>query len=119
MEFIKQQEVYSQIVQKAWEDSEFKRELMNNPVAVMERVGGEKVVLPEGKKLVVVDQSDESTIYFNIPRQVDLDSLELTEEQLEQVAGGITPTFIAFGYGFVCGVGLFGAAAAGAAVMKS
>lgn len=110
MEFIKQQEVYAQIVQKAWEDTQFKRELVANPVAVMERVAGGKVVLPEGQKLVVVDQTDESTIYFNIPRQVDLDTLELTEEQLEQVAGGISPTFICFGYGFMAGVAIYAAA---------
>ena len=76
---------------------------MANPVATMEKLTGEKVNLPEGQKLTVVDQSDESTVYFNIPKRVEIDNLQLTEEQLEQVAGGITPTFIAFGYGFVVG----------------
>lgn len=109
MEMIQQQEVYAQIVQKAWEDPQFKSELVANPVAVIERVSGGKVALPAGQKLVAVDQTDDSTIYFNIPRQVNLDSLELTEEQLEQVAGGLSPTFIAFGYGFMAGVAIYAA----------
>ena len=82
---------------------------MANPVATMEKLTGEKVNLPEGQKLTVVDQSDESTVYFNIPKRVEIDNLQLTEEQLEQVAGGITPTFIAFGYGFVVGVSIWAA----------
>ncbi|MFV0247947.1 MAG: class IIb bacteriocin, lactobin A/cerein 7B family [Tenacibaculum sp.] len=41
---------------------------------------------------------DTSTIYFDIPAEPNLDELELTEEQLEMVAGGISPsTFIIIG----------------------
>ena len=109
MEITKQQ-LSAQIVQKAWEDPQFKRDLVANPSAAMEAATGHKFVVPEGQKLVVVDQTDESTIYFNIPRQVDLDSLELTEEQLEQVAGGLTPSFIALGYGIMAGVAIYAAA---------
>tara|TARA_B110000211_G_C13568729_1_gene331057 strand:+ start:173 stop:508 length:336 start_codon:yes stop_codon:yes gene_type:complete len=109
MEFNQEQNLNSQVVQKAWDDAEFKKQLMANPVATMEKLTGEKVNLPEGQKLTVVDQSDESTVYFNIPKRVEIDNLQLTEEQLEQVAGGITPTFIAFGYGFVVGVSIWAA----------
>lgn len=109
MEFTQEQKLNAQVVQKAWEDAEFMSELKSNPVAAMEKLTGHKVSLPEGQKLVVVDQSDESTVYFNIPRRVDVDNLQLTEEELEQVAGGITPTFIAFGYGFTVGVAVWAA----------
>jgi predicted house-cleaning NTP pyrophosphatase (Maf/HAM1 superfamily) len=109
MEFNQEQNLNSQVVQKAWDDAEFKKQLMANPVATMEKLTGEKVNLPEGQKLTVVDQSDESTVYFNIPKRVEIDNLQITEEQLEQVAGGITPTFIAFGYGFVVGVSIWAA----------
>ena len=109
MEFNQEQNLNSQVVQKAWDDAEFKKELIANPVVTMEKLTNEKISLPEGQKLVVVDQSDESTVYFNIPKRIDVDSLQLTEEQLEQVAGGITPTFVAFGYGFTVGVAIWAA----------
>lgn len=109
MEFTQEQKLNAQVIQKAWDDAQFMSDLKANPVSAMEKLTGHKISLPAGQKLVVVDQSDESTIYFNIPRKVDIDSLQLTEEQLEQVAGGITPTFIAFGYGFVTGVAVWAA----------
>ena len=100
MEFTQEQKLYAEIVQKAWEDTAFKAELVANPVAVIEKLTGKKLNLPEGKTIVVRDQTDESVVYINIPatsqKSVDV---ELNEEQLETVAGGIegpggcTPTF--------------------------
>ena len=87
MEFTQDQKVYAEIVQKAWEDIEFKKELLANPVAAIEKLTGKKLNLPEGKTLVVRDQTDDATIYINIPSKVELDA-ELNEEQLEAVAGG-------------------------------
>ena len=87
MEFTQDQKVYAEIVQKAWEDAEFKKELLSNPVAAIEKLTGKKLNLPEGKTLVVRDQTDDATIYINIPSKVELDA-ELNEEQLEAVAGG-------------------------------
>lgn len=109
MELNQEQYLNSQVVQKAWDDAEFKKELIANPVTTMEKFTNKKISLSEGQKLIVVDQSDESIVYFNIPKRIDVDSLKLTEEQLEQVAGGITPTFIAFGYGFTVGVAIWAA----------
>lgn len=109
MELTLEQKLNAQVVQKAWEDAEFKNELIANPVQAMEKLTGHKISLPEGQKLVVVDQSNDSTVYFNIPKKLDLDTLELTEEQLEQVAGGLTPTFVAIGYGFMAGVAVWAA----------
>ena len=43
--------------------------------------------MPEGKTLVVRDQTDESAVYINIPAKQQLDA-ELSEEQLSAVAGG-------------------------------
>lgn len=109
MEFTQEQKLNAQVIQKAWEDDQFMSELKANPVAAMERLTGQKINLPAGQKLVVADQSDESTIYFTIPRKVNMDNLQLTPEQLEQVAGGLTPTFIALGYGFMAGVAVWAA----------
>lgn len=93
MEITEEQRSNAQVVEKAWEDAQFKNELITNPVEAIEKLTGNKVVLPNGHKLVVVDQSDESTIYFNIPKKLDVDNLQLTEEQLETVAGGTSEPF--------------------------
>ncbi len=100
MEFTQEQKLYAEIVQKAWEDASFKQELIANPVAAIEKLTGKKMNLPEGKTLIVRDQTDESTVYINIPAAPKkVDDVELNEEQLEAVAGGIeglggcTPTF--------------------------
>lgn len=38
MEFTQEQKLYAEIVQKAWEDVEFKNELINNPVQEIRNV---------------------------------------------------------------------------------
>ncbi|KAB8155115.1 NHLP leader peptide family natural product precursor [Kordia sp. TARA_039_SRF] len=88
MEFTKEQKLYHQIVKKAWEDADFKRELTENPLAAVEKLTGVKLNIPEGKKIVVRDQSNPSTTYINIPHAQQTDDVELNEEQLETVAGG-------------------------------
>ncbi len=102
MEIIAEQKMYAQVVQKAWEDNQFKSELMANPLEAIEKLTGEKLIIPQGQTLVVKDQTDKSTIYFNIPRKIEIDELELTDEQLEMVAGGTDAIFWT-------GVGLGGA----------
>jgi hypothetical protein len=87
MEISQEQKLYGEIVQKAWEDADFKNELVTNPVAAIEKLTGKKMTLPEGKTLVVRDQTDDSTVYINIPAKPEVDA-ELNEEQLEKVAGG-------------------------------
>lgn len=90
MEFTQEQKMYAEIVQKAWEDAEFKKELVSNPVAAIEKLTGKKLNLPEGKKLIVRDQTDESVIHINIPSPTKNSAdAELNEEQLEAVSGGI------------------------------
>ncbi|RZS99437.1 class IIb bacteriocin, lactobin A/cerein 7B family [Aquimarina brevivitae] len=109
MELTREEQLHAQVIERAWNDADFKRNLIANPVETIEAEIGQKINIPEGEKLVVEDQSDDSKIYLNIPRKIDVDSLQLTEEQLEMVAGGITPTFIAFGYGFMAGVAVYAA----------
>ena len=88
MEFSQEQNTYAEIVQKAWDDADFKKELTANPVNAIEKLMGTKLDLPAGKTLVVRDQTDESTVYINIPAKPVLDDIELNEEQLEVIAGG-------------------------------
>ena len=89
------------LAQKAWESSAFKEQLINNPVSTIESVTGQRMELD--LKVVVEDQTDESIIYLNIPSKPDLASLELTDEQLEMVAGG---TDFTVGLGYVAVVAI-------------
>ena len=92
MELTKNQEKFQKVIAEtlveAWENETFKQELMESPIESMEKLTGEKINFKENTKVVVTDQSDSSTFYFNIPSKPELDDLELTEEQLELVAGG-------------------------------
>lgn len=94
MEFTQEQKLYAEIVQKAWEDPQFKSELMANPAEAIEKATGYKLNLPEGKTLVVRDQTDETAIqnetevYLDIPAEPSMEDVELSEDQLEVAAGG-------------------------------
>ena len=87
MEFTQEQKLYAEIVQKAWEDADFKKALVENPVEAIESFTGQKLNIPVGKTLVVRDQTAEDTVYINIPAAPEVDT-ELNEEQLEAVSGG-------------------------------
>jgi len=88
MELTKEQKLFQTIVQKAWEDTAFKQELIANPVNAIENLTGKRVKLPDGKTIVVRDQTDASIVYINIPAEPNMDDMELNEEQLEIIAGG-------------------------------
>jgi hypothetical protein len=90
---------YNDLISKAWESEVFKEELINNPKATIERVVGTKMSIPEESKIVVEDQTDPNIIYFNIPKNIKMEDLELelTDEQLEAISGGL---------GFWVGLGL-------------
>ena len=74
------------VVNKAWNDAQFKSELLANPKSTIQSATGLNV--PEGIKIVVNDQTDAGTFYLNIPPKPNFDDIELTDEQLEKVAGG-------------------------------
>lgn len=88
MQLTKEQKFLQDVVNRAWEDDNFRQELIANPADSIRSVTGEDFPLPAGKELKVVDQTDPSYAYLNIPAKPDLDSMELTDEQLEMVAGG-------------------------------
>lgn len=84
----KEQETLRQVIAEAWSNPEFKQELIKNPVVAIKELTGQVIALPMGKKLQVFDQSDENVVCLNIPPKPNLEDVELTEEQLEIVAGG-------------------------------
>ena len=79
-----EQQRWDRLFKKCYEDETFKRALIANPVQTIESLSGKPMNL-NGLKLVITDQS-EPALYMNIP--IDPDSIELTENQLELVAGG-------------------------------
>ena len=96
------QELYQELVQKAWESSTFKEQLINNPNLAIEKVTGRKVNFDkmdsDNIKFKVEDQSDPNIIYLNIPQKIDLENVELTPEQLEMISGGDGGFFDGLGY---------------------
>ncbi|QNS41683.1 TolC family protein [Chryseobacterium manosquense] len=48
MEFTQEQKLYAEIVQKAWEDENFKKELVANPIEAIEKLTGKKLNLCQG-----------------------------------------------------------------------
>ena len=79
--------LYKDIVTRAWEDVNFKNELLSKPLETVEKINKYGLNF-EDKKIIVEDQSDSNKIYLNIPQKIDFENLELSEEQLEKVAGG-------------------------------
>ncbi|MFY7672169.1 NHLP leader peptide family RiPP precursor [Tenacibaculum sp. MEBiC06402] len=90
MELTAEQKLFQTIITKAWEDQAFKQELIANPIDTIEKQTGVRLNLPKGKTILVKDQTNESTMYINIPVKREISDVELNEEQLEAVAGGMT-----------------------------
>lgn len=81
-------ELYNQIIQKSWSDSNFKEDLIKNPLTTLAGFIGKEVNLPANVQLIVEDQSNPSVVYINIPKRVNVESFELSDEQLDLVSGG-------------------------------
>lgn len=94
MGLLEQKEVLQSVIQRALEDISFKKNLIKKPTETIEKFIGQSINLPKGKHIVVHDQSDPAAIYITIPTETDTEDIELTEEQLEAVAGGVIPPII-------------------------
>ncbi|MEH2002624.1 MAG: NHLP leader peptide family RiPP precursor [Nostoc sp.] len=76
----------TKIITKAWQDENFKQELLMNPKEVFERESGTKA--PEGLQVTILEETP-LHYYMVLPVKPNLDeSEELSEEALEAVAGG-------------------------------
>jgi hypothetical protein len=79
--------VTSQVIDRATRDSAFRQELLQNPKETVERELG--VNIPPGIELRVVEETS-STLYLVLPPQAMAAGQELSDRELEQVAGGWT-----------------------------
>lgn len=79
----KMNEIYSKVQRLSVTDEEFRKELLQNPGAAIEKVAGESV--PEDFRVKVIENEPQYVATFVLPPMV---SEELDEKELAQVAGG-------------------------------
>ena len=101
---LSRREMESLIGQRAWKDDTFRDEFVSDPKGTIEKYSGQK--LPADLKVVALAE-DDKTIHFVIPPK-PANSDELSEEDLEKIAGGID---IIVGITFVTAFVLVGAVA--------
>ncbi|MCW5315516.1 NHLP leader peptide family natural product precursor [Nostoc sp. KVJ3] len=79
------QDIEARIIAKAWKDEAYKQELLNNPKAAIEREFG--VEFPADVNVQVLEENSTS-LHFVLPMSPVAIAQELSEEQLEAIAGG-------------------------------
>lgn len=85
---------YKNIIVKAWEDPDFKKQLLKDPKKILVQEGCK---IPEDMK-VFVHENTEKEFHFTLPKKPEG---ELSDEELEALTGGILPILaIAFGLMF-------------------
>ena len=92
--------LYTQIQKSAMVDAEFRKALLEDPVKTIEKYTGEK--LPEGFRLKVIEQDPSYAATLVLP---DMVGRELTDEDAEDVSGGISFALIVSVCGAAIGAG--------------
>ena len=72
------------LIEKCWKDPEFKKQVVSDPKGMLERHIGQK--LPADLK-IFVHEEDANTLHFSLP-PAPSNTMELSDEDLEKVAGG-------------------------------
>lgn len=79
-------EVKRRIIQRSIEGDPFRQRLLENPKAAIEEGSG--IQLPEGIEIRAVEETPD-TVYILLPgRSADVRAGELSDRELESVAGG-------------------------------
>jgi hypothetical protein len=99
------------LIEKCWKDPGFKKTVLSDPKGMLERHIGQKLPAP---LKIFIHEEDANTLHFSIP-PAPSNLTELSDDELERVAGGITPTVVALLTLAVTGA-VASAASAGAAV---
>jgi hypothetical protein len=80
-----QSKMYAQIIARAWQDDVFRQRLIASPTAVFEENG---IRVSNGVTIRVMESTPD-TYYVCLPLRPD----ELSDEMLDQVAGGQAPMY--------------------------
>ena len=84
----KRKEFEADLITKAMEDDDFRKELLVSPQEVIEKETGKKI--PEGLKVKVIEEEPNS-VTIVLPRKPSEAETteELSDDNLEKVAGGV------------------------------
>jgi hypothetical protein len=74
----------TQLIQKAWKEPEFRKQVVSDPKGLLEKHLGKK--LPDQLR-IYVHEEDANTLHFSVP-PAPSNVAELSDEELEKVAGG-------------------------------
>ncbi len=99
-------EIMENLIAECWSDDEFKKEFIKKPKRVIADHTGGKIQFDDKVDFVVNDQSSPKHYYLNIPRKLDIESLTLTDEELELASGG--EIVASFAIGFAIGAAVVG-----------
>ncbi len=83
---LEERKEYAKIIAKAWVDEEFKQRLLVEPAAVLAENG---IEMPEGMTVKFVEGKESEILVPFHPRPAW--TAELSDEDLEKVAGGTNP----------------------------
>ena len=75
------------LIEKCWKDADFKKRVVSDPKGMLEHRIGQK--FPAQVK-IFIHEEDANTLHFSIPAP-PANVSELSEDQLEKVAGGGAP----------------------------
>jgi len=95
------EELLAKMTNKAMTDMEFRREVLADATAALEKLAGKP--LPEGASLKCIERDPNYQSTFVLPDLIDEERLD--EESLSKVAGGISALLIVSVCGHAVGVG--------------
>lgn len=81
-------DIIASTLTKAWEDENFKQELLLSPIDAIESLTGARLNFREGFKMTNIDHTNPITLDLSITSMPEMEDIELTEEELEFVTGG-------------------------------
>jgi|SRR3954465_7679794 len=82
----------TRLIERAWKDPEFRKQVVSDPKGMLEKQLGRS--LPEKLK-IHIHEEDANTLHFSVPTP-PANTAELSDEDLEKVAGGTEIAIMAF-----------------------